>query len=273
MPRDSEPLARRERERPSRAAIAISLAAIAAIVLLVVLVRPLRDAVGDALSGDTESLREDLTGLGAGGVALVLALAVAHSVIWYPTEILNAAAGYIYGFWWALPLMMFGWVINGIICYFIGMYAARPALLRLVGEERFVRYERVVEDGGVTLLLAMRLIPIVPFSLFSYVAGSAEVPLWRFVWTTAVGYLPISALFVYSARGWRSSRSPTRSSGSAWSLIALLLLSHGCCRVRAVVDPDHGHLHLCHLCKVVGQHRPVCPIKGEPSSGSSNRRA
>ena len=43
----------------------------------------------------------------------------------------------------------------------------------------------------------MRLIPIVPFSLVSYAAGAARVPVWRFLWTTAVGYLPITALSVY----------------------------------------------------------------------------
>lgn len=197
MAPDPEAVARRERERPSREAILISLAAVVAIVLLVLLIEPLRTAVGDALSGDTEALREDLQGLGAGGVALVLAIAIAHSVIFYPAEILNAASGFIYGFWVALPLMMLAWLINGLICFYIGKNAARPALLRLLGEERFVRYEGIVNRGGATLLLAMRLIPIIPFSLFSYVAGSAEVPVWRFAWTTVIGYIPITALFVY----------------------------------------------------------------------------
>ena len=49
----------------------------------------------------------------------------------------------------------------------------------MFGAERFDRYERVVDRGGVTLLLACRMVPIVPFSLFSYVAGSARVPLGR----------------------------------------------------------------------------------------------
>ena len=42
--------------------------------------------------------------------------------------------------------------------------------------QRFDRLERAVEHGGVTLLLAARLVPIVPFSLFSYVAGAAACP-------------------------------------------------------------------------------------------------
>ena len=82
---------------PSRVAILISIGGLLAIVAFVLLIPPLRDAIGDALSGDTESLREDLRGLGFGGVMLVVGLALAHSVVWYPAEILDAAAGFIYG--------------------------------------------------------------------------------------------------------------------------------------------------------------------------------
>ena len=167
------------------------------IVVLVLLVHPLRHAVTDALSGDTGSLRSDLKGLGAGGVILVLALAISHAVVFYPAEILNAAAGFVYGVWFGFPLMMLGWLLNGVLCHQVGRHAARPALVRMLGAERFTGYERVVERGGITLLLACRMVPIVPFSLFSYVAGSARVPLGTFVWTTLVGYVPLTLLFVY----------------------------------------------------------------------------
>ena len=55
----------------------------------------------------------------------------------------------------------------------------------------------MVEAGGVTLLLGMRLVPVVPFSFFSIAAGAARADLWTFLWTTAVGYLPLTAIFVY----------------------------------------------------------------------------
>ena len=168
--------------------IIAAVAAALAIVALVLLVHPLRGAVSDALSGDTASLRHDLRGFGFGGVLLVLALAISHAIIFYPAEILDAAVGFVYGFWIGFPLVMAGWLLNGLLCHQIGQHAARPALLRMFGAERFVRYERVVDRGGVTLLLACRMVPIVPFSLFSYVAGSARVPLGTFMWTTAVGY-------------------------------------------------------------------------------------
>ena len=175
--------------------IVASLAAAVLIVGLVLLIHPLRHAVGNALSGDSAALRADLHGIG--GVVLVLVLALAHVVIMYPAEILDAAAGFVYGFWFGLPLMMLGWVLSGIVCHQIGRHAARPALIKIFGHDRFMSYERAIEGGGVTLLLAMRMVPIVPFSLFGYVAGSARVPLPTFIWTTLVGYLPLTALFVY----------------------------------------------------------------------------
>ena len=70
----------------------------------------------------------------------------------------------------------------------------------------------------------MRLIPIVPFSLVSYAAGAARVPLWRFVWTTAVGYLPITALSVYfGTRLEGLCLTDPLVLGSAAALLALLL--------------------------------------------------
>jgi len=184
-------------EHPSWIPIIATVACALSIVALVLLVHPLRQAVTDALSGDTASLRSDLKGLGAAGVVLVLALAVSHAVIFYPAEILNAAVGFVYGVWFGFPLMMVGWLMNGILCHQVGRHAARPLLVRMLGAGRFRRYERVVERGGVSLLLACRMVPIVPFSLFSYVAGSARVPLWTFIWTTLVGYVPLTLLFVY----------------------------------------------------------------------------
>ena len=69
----------------------------------------------------------------------------------------------------------------------------------------------------------MRLIPIVPFSIVCYAAGAARVPLWRFVWTTAVGYLPITAISVYfGTRLEGLSLTDPLVIGTAAGLLALL---------------------------------------------------
>jgi uncharacterized membrane protein YdjX (TVP38/TMEM64 family) len=213
-------------ERASPVAIAASIAAAVVVTVLVLTIDPLRNAVSDAAHGDTESLRADLLDLDAAGVLIVLALAIVHAAVVYPTEILNTAAGFVYGFWLAMPLMMVAWMINGIICHQVGYYAARPLLLKLLRKDRFERYERAVARGGVTLLIALRLVPIIPFSLVSYVLGSARVPLRTFIWTTAVGYLPLTALFVIlGSRLQDISAEDPVIWGGAIVLIILLLIT------------------------------------------------
>jgi uncharacterized membrane protein YdjX (TVP38/TMEM64 family) len=141
-------------------------------------------------------VRQDLNG-NAAGALLVIWLALVHVIVWYPAEILDAAAGYVFGFGVGFPLVLGSWVLSGLASYAVGRHAARPLLYRIAGEERFLRIERMIHRGGVLVLLAARLIPIMPFSLMGYVCGAARIPLWRFTWTTAVGYAPITAYFTY----------------------------------------------------------------------------
>ncbi len=207
--------------------IAITLAGIALLAAIVLLVDPLREAVSAAIQGDTAEVRQQTDRLGAWGPLLILALALIHTVVFYPAEIVDAAAGFLYGFFPALVLCMFGWIVSGLLCHAIGGSVARPLLDRWLGVERFERIEAAIERGGATLLISMRLIPILPFSIVSYAAGAARVPIWRFTWTTVVGYLPITALSVYfGTRLEGLSITDPLVLASGLGLLALLLLGH-----------------------------------------------
>lgn len=219
--------------------IAMIAAGIVLLALLVLLIDPLREGVGNAVRGDTGALREELRELGFGGVMIVLGLAIVHAVIWYPTEILDAAAGFVYDFWPALALVMFGWMLNAVISYYMGAHAARPLMLKLFGSERFTRFEEAVARGGVTFLLAVRFVPIVPFTLTCYVCGSARVPFGTYMWTSAVGYLPITALSVYVGTQLESlSLEDPLLWLSALVLVAMLVLAHRLAPVLRRPAPD-----------------------------------
>jgi uncharacterized membrane protein YdjX (TVP38/TMEM64 family) len=220
-----------ETPRPSLVAVAVTLAGLALMAAMVLAIPELRDAFDAAVRGDTAEVRSEVKSLGAVGPLLLFALALIHAVVFYPAEIVDAAAGFVYGFFPALALMMLGWLASGLFCFAVGRSVARPLLDRWFGSERFERTEAAIERGGATLLLAVRLIPIVPFSLVSYAAGAARVPLWRFVWTTTVAYLPITALAVYfGTRLEGLSLTDPLVLGSAAALLALLGLGHAIMR-------------------------------------------
>jgi len=192
-----EEIAEEARPRAPLPEIGVTLLGIALLIGLVALVPELRHAVSAAFRGDNTEVREQIDSLGAWGPLLILALTLIHAVVFFPAEIVDAAAGYAYGFFPALVLCLTGWMLSALLAYAIGASVGRPLLDRWLGAERFERIEAKVERGGVTLLIGLRLVPIFPFSLICYAAGAARVPVWRYTWTTAVGYLPITAISVY----------------------------------------------------------------------------
>lgn len=183
--------------RPPLLEIGITLAGVALLAGLVFAIPALHEAATAAIHGDTDEVRDQIQSLGVVGPLVLLVLALMHAVVFYPAEIVDAAAGLVYGFVPALLLMMFGWLLSALFCFAVGRSVARPLLDRWFGAERFERIEVRIDRGGAKALIAVRLIPIFPFSIVCYAAGAARVPLWRYIWTTAVGYLPITALAVY----------------------------------------------------------------------------
>src|SRR6478752_2117213 len=101
--------------------------------LIVVLVDPLRDSAAAALRGDHDEVRNQIDDLWIWGPLLILSLAILHAIVFYPAEIVDAAAGFAYGFFPALVLVMVGWLLSGLLCFAIGRSVARPLLDRWFG--------------------------------------------------------------------------------------------------------------------------------------------
>jgi uncharacterized membrane protein YdjX (TVP38/TMEM64 family) len=180
--------------RAVRAGAAVGLVVV--LVAVALFVAPVHEAVGHAAHGDTAALKEQLRGAGVGGVVLLYALMLSHIVLPFPAEVTNLVAGFTYGIPAAMAICMSGWLLSAIGTYALGRYAGRPLLERLTGPERLRAAEDLIERGGWPMLIAARLLPIVPYSPVGYVAGATGVPFVRFVWTTLVGSIPLIAIMV-----------------------------------------------------------------------------
>jgi uncharacterized membrane protein YdjX (TVP38/TMEM64 family) len=174
---------------------------------------------GTGLLPRPDEFREDVESWGAWGIVAVVALAVGHAVIAFPSEILNIAAGYAYGFWVALVVLMAAWTASCLLAYWLARRFGDRLANRVVQPEALERLRDWAADAPVPVLLAVRAIPIVPINLVSYAAGLARMPLGRFTWTTIVGLTPQFALPIYAGSQARdvALTDPTIwGSGLAW---------------------------------------------------------
>lgn len=206
--------------------VALVVATIAVGALLVAVVPWLRHAVSLTLDGNFAGLRQYIRGLGVGGPILLITLMVMHAVVYYPSEIATATAGFAYGWLGGLAIAMTGWILSALVSYAIGRWVGAP-LLRSVLGARYRRFEHAVRGADNYLLISARLIPVVPFSFVGYAAGAAGIGVWRFTWTTAVGFLPLTIVVSYLG-----SQAKTLPVDSPWlwlavvALVGLLVLGH-----------------------------------------------
>jgi uncharacterized membrane protein YdjX (TVP38/TMEM64 family) len=209
--------------RPSgtgRAELAGGIATIVVGLAVIALVPELRHCVSLAVHARFAGLRSYIRSLGAGGLALLVGLMLGHAIVWYPSEIVTATAGYVYGFGPGLALVVGGWLLAALLTYALGRSVGRPLLQRLLGH-RFDWLTTTMERGGTSLLLSGRLIPVVPFALLGYAAGATRISVWRFSWTTVIGYLPLTTAVAYLG-----SRAQTLSTSDPllWIAVAVLVV-------------------------------------------------
>jgi uncharacterized membrane protein YdjX (TVP38/TMEM64 family) len=134
---------------------------------------------------------------GPWGVLVSMGLMVLHSFVPFPSELLTMANGMIYGPLWGTVVSWAGAMLGALLAYFLALKLGSGFVRRMLGPERCEGIDRWLSYNGPGALFVVRLIPAVSFNLINYASGLARVPLWTFIWTTAIGMLPVTIIVVY----------------------------------------------------------------------------
>jgi uncharacterized membrane protein YdjX (TVP38/TMEM64 family) len=199
---------------------AASLGAVALVIVLASATSTGRNVVDAIFNGDSRELRRQLLDLGVGGVLVLLTVCLSHAILPFPTELVTAAAGFVYGFWLAVPLLLVCWLASALLAYWLAERFGRPLARRLVGARRLARAEELMDRGGAATLLSLRLIPLIPYNAICYAAGITRVPLVRYSWTTVVGIIPLTVLVAYLGS---RLKSPDFGDWRVWLLIVAFI--------------------------------------------------
>lgn len=167
----------------------------------VVLLGVLTYALWHALDlGDVEMSLEHIEALirswGMWGAVGAIVIMILHSFVPLPAEIIAMANGMVFGAFWGIALTWIGAMLGAIISFALARWLGQPLVRRLVPARNWDALQNWEADQGAAALLIARLIPVISFNLINYAAGLAGVKWPVFLWTTAIGILPLTILSV-----------------------------------------------------------------------------
>jgi len=143
------------------------------------------------LPGNTEDLIYGLKDFG-----VFIAMFLESSIMPLPSEVIVIGAGAI-GIS-IISITVFGALgstLGAIVGYALGRYAAMPFILKfgkfiLLKPHHIYKAEQFAKKHGPISVLIGRVIPVVPFKIFSITAGITRIPFWPFVIFTLIGVIP-----------------------------------------------------------------------------------
>jgi uncharacterized membrane protein YdjX (TVP38/TMEM64 family) len=174
------------------AALAAALVVLAALMLW--LWRVLAAHGIDVAALDEQAVETYVRGWGAWSALASVALMVLHSFLPLPAEIIPLANGMLFGPVIGIALTWLGAMLGALLSFALARWLGRGFVRLVVAEASWARLAGSSLDAG--SLLLVRLVPLISFNLVNYAAGLLGVPWWRFLWTTALGILPLTIAMV-----------------------------------------------------------------------------
>jgi len=170
---------------------------------------------------------------GLGDIGVFIGMLLESSVVPIPSEVVIIGASSV-----GIPvasivfLGSLGATLGAMLGYLLGRYAAMPVILKygkfvLIKPHHIERAEKFAKKYGVYSVLIGRVLPIVPFKVFSIAAGITKIPFIPFVICTLIGVVPRIFLLAIFGLSLAKFTKPTLMAAGAIVLIFLAYkLSH-----------------------------------------------
>ncbi|WP_075865269.1 TVP38/TMEM64 family protein [Carboxydothermus islandicus] len=116
-----------------------------------------------------------------------------------PLFILVAANGFIFGIWGGIIISLSGSVMGATIAFLLARFLGRNFLSRFLKPEHLNKVHSFSRKDGPKVVFFSRLIPVLPSSIVSYLAGLSNMRFTPYFLATTLGKLP--EIVIYSLLG------------------------------------------------------------------------
>lgn len=142
------------------------------------------------------------------------------SLVFFPITILNLATLFAFGPLWGNIYAFAGWLVSAAEGYVIGRWIGHERLHKLAGRRLAPLVDRMEEHGFLSVL-ALRVLPVGPFTLINLFIGAAGIRFRDFFLATVIGRLPgIVTLTLFAVQIENAIRRP--------GLVSFALLGLAC---------------------------------------------
>ncbi|MBG0739378.1 TVP38/TMEM64 family protein [Paeniglutamicibacter antarcticus] len=112
-----------------------------------------------------------------------------------PKNVLSVAAGLVFGLGGGVAVVYAGAMLGSVAAFWLGRWLGREAVERFT-RTRVEKVDRLLRRRGLTAMIGVRLVPVLPFTAINYAAGLTSLGWWHYVLGTAIGILPGTVSFV-----------------------------------------------------------------------------
>lgn len=181
---------------------------------------PLGDLVDfDALAAWAGSVRDS-----ALAPLAVVAAFIAGSLIAAPITLMILVTAFVFGSVEGFAYAFVGSMLGAGVTFWVGRALGRGTVRRLAGGQ-LNKLSRMLARRGVLAVVAVRILPVAPFTLVNMVAGASHLRVRDFLLGTALGMLPgITAVVLFSDRLAATVFEPS-AANFAWFALALAVIA------------------------------------------------
>jgi uncharacterized membrane protein YdjX (TVP38/TMEM64 family) len=137
-------------------------------------------------------------GAGVSGALLSGLAYVLGTLLFFPGSLLTLGAGFLYGLWGGLLVVVPSSVLGALLAFLLGRTVLRGPTERLLRRHpRFAAVDEAMAQNAFRVVVLLRLSPLFPFNLLNYGLGVTRVRTGPYVLGSVLGMLPGTLLYVY----------------------------------------------------------------------------
>lgn len=187
-----------------RSAILKFLGLIAFVVVVGIVVALMWPYIADIFTeGGVERLVTRVRDAGPAGVFILLGMQLLQIIVAFiPGEVVQLAAGLMYGPFLGAAVVLLGCVISSAIVYQLVHLLGAPFVQSMVSTEHLEKFHKFEKSGKLDIVVfVLFLIPAMPKDVFTYLVPLTNMKMGRFLLLSTIGRVPGVLASTYVAHG------------------------------------------------------------------------